>query len=131
MQREVNIFEPMNLKPMYVLNLSAAESLPSRGMTSIREHNAVEARVVGGSLNSQSRAITEKARHQHLFSSSVCEWGKNHFYGWHHRIVLSSVCVNERAEPHRVLTLNIPVSSTHLSNYLLKGSQGCSVSLEV
>ncbi|GFV56537.1 hypothetical protein TNCV_3551081 [Trichonephila clavipes] len=49
---------------------------PLRDMISTRESNPVEARVVGGCLNSQSRAIAGRADHQYLFYPSVGVWGK-------------------------------------------------------
>ncbi|GFX62871.1 hypothetical protein TNCV_3351971 [Trichonephila clavipes] len=80
MQREENIREPMNLKPVYALNSFAAESRAIAGHDINTETQFCKS---AGSLNSQPRAMAGRADPQHLFSPSVDVWGKIHLYGWH------------------------------------------------
>ncbi|GFT25190.1 hypothetical protein TNCV_180711 [Trichonephila clavipes] len=75
-------------------------------MTSTREPNAVETWSVGPCLNSQSRDIVERADHPQLFSLSVGEWGKFHFFAIGIVVIaFFTYSGKERVKSHRAILM--------------------------
>ncbi|PRD25119.1 UNVERIFIED_CONTAM: hypothetical protein NCL1_41831 [Trichonephila clavipes] len=121
MQRAQKIRKPMNLKLTYQLNLFPTKSLTTVEHDIIHnKNNSVEAQGVCRCLNSQSLTAAERVDHQHLLSPSVGVWEKIHLYGWHRSDPFLPHSGSERVKRHRILSMKVPVSFTHLLNHLLK-----------
>ncbi|GFY30239.1 hypothetical protein TNCV_3091461 [Trichonephila clavipes] len=92
-------------------------------MTLKRESNSLRGKSVGWYLNSQSRTIAEKAD-LNIYSSLLSVFRKKFIRTTGIAVIaFSPYSGSGHVKRHRMVPLKAHVSSTHLSNHLLKYTQ--------